>query len=467
MSATAKVTAISETINIVRKEGAHEINMHLPTKEQPIQKALFAFRHSLNAMRKDSHDALTLADINAKATELSAIMLQLRDARANEVDVDIPRNRVDDLLDSVWMTITIDALRASEAWTPADIEPLQERLRVLDETVSVTEGKFVAPNAAFSGDQIPFGQAVLTSLLNRIHRTVAYLNAENESGNFEELKIELNGILAQLTAFESETYTIDSLIPLSKRLHAIDSGRNQSGIEPGQATIGGILNICFEKLTSLVADLDPVTESSPLFLAFSSLTAINTELSRIELNVSLRSNPSELGNVIAAVYIRLQEIESHRVNGTFVPDTSSFDAAIKLPGQATMHKLLHDSHAKISRLVDPLSGPIVGESLISEYELLIKQRTTLRKLRAYASAGWNVSADLEKVEQILKTVEGRKVKGLFVGEQQGESAKDAEDDLILRGATEHSSFKHLFASATGFPDGQAVISAIVDECDSL
>ncbi|KAJ3353732.1 hypothetical protein HDU83_006449 [Entophlyctis luteolus] len=487
----AKVDAVASTIASVRKEGSHDINMHLPTKEQPILRALFEFRHSLNALRKNSHGAVTLADMNAKATELAAIMMQMKNARANEYDLDIPRNRVDDLLDTVWMNMfsmwakieavnetiyptyvslvtlsrTADALRASCSWTPADVQPLQERLNLLDETVAASEGKFL--NTSSGSSTIPHGQAVMASLLNRVHRTVSFLVSENStSGRFDELKDELEGLLEELDVFEANKFEINELIPVSKRLHEIesrlgydfffpplarsDSSNRTNNTEPGFATVSGMLNMCLNKLADLVADLDPVTESSPLFSAFKALSEADQELSNLLDNTDFRQDTEFTHSSIARIQNRLQELEKQRVNGTFVPLSFSFEDAVKLPGQGAMHKILHQCHSKLFRLLEPASEPIVGEKLMEVYEQLMKNRSTLRRLRAYASAGWNVASDLDIITQEQQAVEARLAKA---------GTADSDDD---------AEFGRLLGSrSNALSTGMGAVWALLDECDSL
>ncbi|KAI9329633.1 hypothetical protein BDR26DRAFT_1011669 [Obelidium mucronatum] len=471
---------------------------NLPDEEKPILDQLLKFRHSLQTLRKESRGALTLSDVNSKANELTNIVNNLREIRS-EGSFLVPRNRVDDCLDTIWMQMfylwdklvaisssiyptyvslvtlarSAEALKLSGAWTSADVERLQQRLRVLDEEVSATEGKFVAANVGETsvvplGDKIPAGQAVLAGILNRAHRTIDFLVLENESvgDDLMPLKLELDGINKKLDEIQQKgvtNYSLDTLAPLSKRLHAIESSRGPSGnfgnsdAQYGHATIAGVLNECFDKLGLLVADLDPVPSSSPLYETYRALLDVHSTLVRIYANASTRSDPNQLSQALEAAQEKLQSLEQRRVDGTFVPEGDSFDKAVKLPGQATLHKVLHDCHALVTKLVDPVSLP-VGEALISTYELLLKQRTILRKLRAWSHSGWNVKTELQQVEQVLKTVEAGKVKGLFVGVRPQVVAENAEFGEL------NDEFNLL---QSGVPDGQATVGALVDECDSL
>ncbi|KAJ3076733.1 hypothetical protein HDU98_000613 [Podochytrium sp. JEL0797] len=481
----------------IRTNGG-KINMHIPTSEKPVLAQIIQFRQSLSKLRKEAKDALTLTDINAKAAELSQIVKNLEASRAadtHENDPNEPRNRVDAVLDQAWMSMfavwgkigainetiyptyvslvslarSAEALRASEAWTPNELEILQERLRTLDEAVDQTEGKFGKTQTAqdAQSDKIPGGQAVLSSLLNRTHRVMNHMLLDTESIGYElvPLKIELDKIFKQLSNMLATGYTLDSLAPISRRLHQIDSGRGPAGnfseteVQPGQATVAGILNACFEKLTLLVADLDPVTASSPLSASHAVLMQVHTELAAMLSNTNLRGNPKDLSMALSSVQDRLFACEQERVDGVFVPAGYEREAAIKLPGQATMHKLLHDCHAQISHLIEPIALP-VGEALVPTYELLLKQRTRLRKLRGWASSGWNVRQDLNKVEDVLKTVESSKFKGLYVGDLAASALSPVSPTSPGTPGGGHFFFH-------GVPDGQSSIAALVDECDSL
>ncbi|KAJ3072958.1 hypothetical protein HDU98_002545 [Podochytrium sp. JEL0797] len=463
-----------------RKNSGGKINNNMPTAELPIFNQLMKFRKSLAVLRKESHDALTLADVNAKAAELNELMVALRMVRFSDthtIDENEPRNRLDDVLDQIWMSMffiwgkiaaihdsiyptyvslvtlarAADAVRASGAWTSADLEPLQQRVRDLDEQVANAEGKFVVDG------EIPHGQAVLVTMLNKIHRMMRFLISETDSVGPELLPLheELESILKQLIEMPKTGYTLDSLSPISKRLHAIDAGRGPTGNfhgtenQPGQATVAGTLNACFDRLTLMVADLDPVHSDSPLFDTYRALLDIHSSLARMLGNATLRGQPEQLSAALTTVQESLHFIEAQRVNGTFVPAGTTFEQAVKLPGQATMHKLLHDCHAQISHLVEPMSRP-VGECLVPTYELLLKKRATLRKLRGWASAGWNVREDLNRVQEILKTVESTKMRGLFVG-----------------GIASSGELSPTTPQVEGVPNGQSTIVALVDECDSL
>ncbi|KAJ3241021.1 hypothetical protein HDU81_002191 [Chytriomyces hyalinus] len=473
----------------------------VPEEEKPILEKLFKFRQSLVLLRKSSRGNVTVSEMNVKSAELTEIVSELQQVRlsgdSNFMNIVLLScNRVDNVLDTIWMHMfylwskiasidervyptyvslvtlarTAEALRQSGAFTAADVEPLQQRLRVLDERVAAAEGKFVPTGdvntAGALGDKIPHGQAILNSLLSRVHRTIQFMNTENDTVVEElvPLRNELESLLKQLEEFKGDDKAM--LAPISKRLHEIDSHRSPTGqflhceSEYGHATIAGILNQCFNKLSVLVAKMDPVLPDSPLYSFYRDLLEVHSDLSRISTDPSLHGNPFDLSQALEPIQERLTLLEQRRIDGNFVPQqTASEGTAVKLPGQATMHKLLHDCHALVTQIVDPISLP-VGETLVSTYELLVKQRTRLRQLRSWASTGWDVSRDLKAVEEVLKSVEAGKVGGLFAGDVAIKLAESADLDRV--GPVESD-----YVEASGVPDGQAVISALVDECDSL
>ncbi|KAJ3266532.1 hypothetical protein HDU77_000633 [Chytriomyces hyalinus] len=481
------------------------VTKSVPEEEKPILDKLFKFRQSLIQLRKSSRGNVTVSEMNAKSAELTEIVSKLQQVRlsgdSNFMNIVLLScNRVDNVLDTIWMHMfylwskiasidervyptyvslvtlarTAEALRQSEAFTAADVEPLQQRLRVLDERVAAAEGKFVPAGVVNTGgplgDKIPHGQAILNSLLSRVHRTIQFMNTENDTvvDELVPLRNELESILKQLDEYQGDDKA--ALAPISKRLHAIDSNRSPTGkflhceSEYGHATIAGILNQCFNKLTVLVAKMDPVLPDSPLYSIYRSLLEVHSDLSRISTDPSLHGNPFDLSQALEPIQERLTLLEQRRIDGNFVPSEQTASdindgTAVKLPGQATMHKLLHDCHALITQIVDPISLP-VGETLVSTYELLIKQRTRLRQLRSWASTGWDVKRDLKAVEDVLKTVEAGRVGGLFAGDVAIKLAESADFDRV--GPVESD-----YVESSGVPDGQAVISALVDECDSL
>ncbi|KAJ3316176.1 hypothetical protein HDU76_002024 [Blyttiomyces sp. JEL0837] len=523
----------------------------IPKEELPILQELYNFRHALQQLRKSTHGALTLSDVDAKATELASIMQKLREVRVNELECS--RNRVDDVLDSIWMLLfyiwgkiagidealypryvalvslarQAEALRFSGAWTMSEVHPLNERARELEEEVAAHGGRFLDPNQseeAQAGDRIPHGQAVLVSLMSRVHRSLNILNAENDCvvNHLKPTLHELNSILHELEALEQREFTEASLAPLADRLYAIEASRGPTGrfnampsqADPiGQATCAGILDKCFDKLISLQADLDPVVECSPLRPIYRSLIEIHSDLVSLVRNPTVRRDPQRLSELLEPIQHNLESIEKRRTHGTFVPHSditlhedptedhhATATSAAALPGQATLHKLLHACHQLVTKLVDPLCLP-VGEGLVGTYEVLQQELKTLRRLRSKAATGRNlkqVQDQVEAAEAILESIESQKVKGLFMGaasaaakhaaeearagsptrrlstasgssgSEGGETAKIPGSVIPLSVLDEETmSWLHPQGLQQAIPDGQAVISALVDECDSL
>ncbi|KAJ3103307.1 hypothetical protein HK100_004230 [Physocladia obscura] len=359
-------------------------------------------------------------------------------------------------------------MREDGAWTQEDISALQNAVRPIDEQFSADGGKFlVHDNLSVSsrwrdangGVEVLNGQAALSSLLARVHANISVMNEDGEDLDVElaQLKKELEGSFATLERLEKRVggYTIADLFGISKRLHDLDSCRGTTGKFPhsnaktGHATVAGILNSCFDKLVALVAALDPVPADSPLQKINQSLIQIHVDLQAIAFaSTKPNQDQEQLISLLDSAQERLESLEvKFRFNGTFVPDGNecSFPLSVRLAGQTTLHKMLHDCHALITRLIDPFAAP-VGEALFSTYEILLKERAILRRLRRWSSAGWDVSESVTQVEFTLKNIEEHRVKGFFVGK-----ALNSYSGSGVKVATE----------------GQVAVSALFDECDSL
>jgi hypothetical protein len=268
----------------------------------------------------------------------------------------------------------------------------------------------------------------------------------------------------------------------------------------------------FDLLTSLISDLDPVLPNSPLFPLYKSLQEIKSDLELVKLESSSSSssttwNPAKHQQALQDIQKRLEtEVESHRIDGTFVPPFEiSTNSAAVLPGQASLHKLLHTNHALLTSLlhhaftVERLSSsslqqqqhqdhdgdgegedggddfghdhevvvplaPVLDETLIPMYETLISLRSELRNLRRKAATGReseNVEKEMERCCQVLKGVEeeGKKKKSQ---EEDGEGER--VESFIKVG------YQDLLSSGQGKKGdrhGEWMISLLVDECDSL
>ncbi|KAJ3210832.1 hypothetical protein HDU67_004974 [Dinochytrium kinnereticum] len=531
-SAAAPVAA---TTKPTKPHNAHPEHAHtlakVPAVEEPVLRELYDYRHSLNHLRKASHGAITLADVDAKANELALIMHRLRVIRENELE-GVQRNRVDDVLDSIWMilfyvwgkiaamdeslyptyvnlvsiTRTADALRASGEWTTQDVQPLQERLRDLEESVLAAEGnnsiRFLDPKApptVQEGDHVPRGQAILANLLNKAHRSIAFLNAENDTivEHLKPVHHELTSLLAELDALaESRNYTLEKLAPLLDRLHAIDGARGPTGRfnaipsvtnPPGHATCAGLLALCYDRLSELLSSLDTVPESSPLRPFERTLVEILDRLNALAADREARNNPNVLSKRLAAIQHDLSAVETRRDldDGSFIPHGDSYslspsEAAI-LQGQARLHHLLRQCHALVSALVDPVCRP-VSETLIGTYESLILIRARVRSLRREAVAGRNaetVRKGIDEVAAEIAKIEGTRVRGLFRGSAAvvAAAAVSAAEEEMRSGAEKASpvdvmeedvlAWLNPQSKSPAVPEGQAAVSALLDECESL
>ncbi|KAI8842487.1 hypothetical protein BC829DRAFT_401628 [Chytridium lagenaria] len=430
---TAAEAVSTATAPIKKSHPEHEhAASKVPSVEEPILRELFDYRHGLQHLRKASHGAITLADVDSKANELALIMHRLREIRENELE-GVQRNRVDDVLDSIWMilfyiwgkiaamdesiypiyvslvSVTVQpTLSVSLGMEQRDIEPLQTRLRELEEASTPLLG------TTDQGDHIPRGQAVLATLLNRA--TVPHL---------KPVYHELNSILHELEALP----------------------------------------------------LDEVPSSSPLKPYERTLLDIRTRLLSLQSNTTVRSNQTTFSSHLANIQHDLSAVESRRNldDGTFIPHGDAYslspsEAAI-LQGQARLHHLLKQCHALITSLIDPICRP-VSETLLATYEDLILWRSRIRAIRRRALSNNTpdaVRASMDEAAAAIAKVEGTRVRGLFRGPVAVVAAAvksartggvDVQEEDLLAWLNPQS-------KSAGVPEGQAAVSALLDECESL
>jgi hypothetical protein len=84
------------------------------------------------------------------------------------------------------------------------------------------------------GDRVPFGQACLSSLWERIHRLLAHLS-EHDSVDPEltPLRKELVRISRQLTVYAKSQHELHNLKQIQIRLDKIDASKNSIGVWKG------------------------------------------------------------------------------------------------------------------------------------------------------------------------------------------------------------------------------------------
>ncbi|KAJ3194536.1 hypothetical protein HK101_002488 [Irineochytrium annulatum] len=529
----------------------------VPKNEQPVLRELFDFRRSLVHLRRDSHGAITLADVDAKANELSLIMHRLREVRRDNAQ----KNRLDDVVDSIWMHLfyiwtkiatvddslyplyvnlvsvsrTADVLRASGEWCArtytiacysylhymsTNSKPRhfsKDRLREVD-SLFAAGAKFISPT---KGSNLAPGQAVLASLLSRAHRAVAILNDEAEL-----IDDQLRPIHDDLVSLQHELEFLrdgpqacapEALAPLADRVRAIEASRGPTGrfdaaSEPtsvtprGQPTCAALLSRCFNLLAELESQVAVLPASSPLQADARALDAILTRLIVLRHDNNLASKPAELSSQLVNIQRDLAVIERRRICGTFVPPTDppfgGMDAtsAALLPGQHALHRLLRLCHEQITAIVDPLCRP-VSETLLKSYEDLVLARAALRRVRRDVLGGRCAEADrerearkiLDEVAAQIRDVERTKVRGLFRGHAAVVAAAAAtavEGEMRAYGMVgafspreetaegkqrdedeerDEEILRWLDPKGTGeeVPAGQAVVGALVDECESL
>ncbi|KAI9209916.1 uncharacterized protein BJ171DRAFT_454098 [Polychytrium aggregatum] len=475
------VTMISSPLTGLPKT---TISDQIPSDEKDLLNTLHKFRHSLNKWKRESHNNVTLADINHHCVELGKMMQCLREVREKRGGLPGDPNRLDVVLDSVWGTLfnlwgkvasvdeklyptythliaisrKLDEYKRTGAFTIEDVTAYQLRVAQI-ENKNVIDGKFISPRAAADPDTpsppvVLGGQAVLMGLLNRIHRTLEYLLgiADSVAPEMQTIYAKLMETSKTLQKYEhSKTYTLDSLYPIQTNLTEIDSLRvngsfvlKDGSIPAGQAALIGLLDSCFETLHRLVSSKDEVT--GPLRPLYEELSKIHADLESVLVS-------DRRWEVTAAdlepMQARLVEIDRSSVNGIFYGESTGEIPA----GQAVIHYLLHQCFNLIHAMLSDATP--VSDALSGIYELLVTCRDRLRESRKIFVRQQKldeIQPELDAIAGILKTLEDSKRNGVFYGTE------------FLSADTEMFQEDSSYPASMEIPEGQAILSSLLSEC---
>ncbi|KAI8814801.1 hypothetical protein BJ742DRAFT_784470 [Cladochytrium replicatum] len=325
----------------------HSSHGPVPELEAPILRTITDLRRELKDLRKSTHDALTLADINHFCSKINVILGELKEVREQEgVYTDLAptgyifswaggRTRVDDALDALWAQLfavwgkiagvdqvlypvyvkmvtllrQLIAMKKSGAFTAEEINPIREQVQAIEEKY-VRDAKFLNPKKPASeqtGDQVPPGQAVLISLLGRLRRLVAHLSLESDSVDPSLVPIH-DSLVSAVRILEAikhrGSYGIDSdLLPIQAELAHISTTHirdnkvfaiipdDPSALPPpaGQANLIFLMESAYDLVHELLATKDEVV--GPLRPLYEELIQLRADLE--EITRQHRHHPSE------------------------------------------------------------------------------------------------------------------------------------------------------------------------------
>ncbi|KAJ1562810.1 polysaccharide biosynthesis domain containing protein 1 [Cladochytrium tenue] len=583
--------------------------------EAPILAEVVALRHRLRDLRAHSHGALTLGDLDAFAYDLGKpftsflltfmlattytpqVMDRLHDIRSSQpASAVLGRTSrtsalVDRTLDAIWaaqfdawaMTEKVaptlypsyvataavlrmaDALRAAGAYSQEEVTSLMDRVRQIEEGLA---------NSGKSTEDPPRGQAVLSSMLNRAHRLLRIMLVQDDevAEPLWPVLAELRELKAKLSEYEAAHIVssdggpgpkpdVAKLKKYYEILHAMDMLRDSNGRfesskkgppTSGEALCSSLLNHCFDKLYSLIADMDPMPPKSTLEPIAQELTHIETDLELLsrahddkiaelsgehgsatasERRAEIRQLALDTAAALAAVQERLRKVELLRIDGVFHPPPGvPIPSNEKLvPGQLILSRRLGRCRALYSHVVHAyetappagngeVGGQLPGETLLPIYERLLAARTKLWRLRSRAAAAsprwgeWLVESQMQvagdtaetaaavraKLDEARATViaelagvsdELDAVRACRVGGVFWNAPSEGEEEDSTVGTAMAQSMVHRLApdagEATGardgssswaqdvvhregpIPSGQAVVGALLDQCDAL
>ncbi|KAI9021114.1 hypothetical protein DFJ74DRAFT_671942 [Hyaloraphidium curvatum] len=438
----------------------------VPPQEQAVAKQLVDIRHRLNELKR-SH-SYVMKDVENASQEVGEALSTLREIRESSfADSGLERNSLDDVLDDIWLVLfqlwagcaTVDkaiypfftqlvgikrqlgAMRSSGAFLVEDVTALQEQMTKIEEQ-HVVDGKFFESKKKAQqdpGNPAP-GQAVLFTLLNQNRRTAHLLLEESEN-----LDSALEPVLAELVAVSKEaqrlkargSYSAVDVETLKQRVDLVDSKRvngvfvveGEAGIAGGQARLVGILEGVQDTLTDMLATKEEV--SGPLRPLFEELMEISDKLE--ELYTTKRWTVTS-GDLVT-YRERLNTIDTMRSpDGAFKAEDGTIP-----PGQAAVNTLLAQCYHIQQKLLEPTEG--LDISLEPVYAELGHCRLALLALRRKGRDGKHIGAmELVDIQEKLRAI------------NQVEGGKIVPAD---------------WKTGDPVPEGQAVLSALLNECYAL
>ncbi|GAB5585764.1 hypothetical protein Unana1_00664 [Umbelopsis nana] len=395
--------------------------------ELPILENLVSIRNRLSAIKRDKASYMRSKDIYPLWNEARDQLSKLKEIRGFEIAPKDKRNRLDDLLEDVFMLLSLSFLSVGKCKeTPAVYAQVVAMKQCFDQLAEagVYSEEFLAP------------------YVDRLDEFGRMIKVDKEQGKLDDLTLrilenrvpirdKLLKIRRSMANIASQRkFTAADIYPLQKKLRHIDSKRedgvflkhDDGRIPAGQAAVVGLLESVFDGAHDLIiAAESPNGTIEPLRLR---LFEIKCQLERLQLTHKWTLRETDLFTHL----MQLQEINRMRQNGQFLDE-----AGKPVEGQTVLILLLH----KCSRLIVTLMGESVpvSEVLMPVYN----QLTTLKQcLESVASCGAPCSRrELYPYAMKLSSIVQSQENGVF---------KDADG---------------------GIPQGQAICSNLLYECNEI
>ncbi|TPX68048.1 hypothetical protein SpCBS45565_g03315 [Spizellomyces sp. 'palustris'] len=371
----------------VKSEDRHSV----PVDEQPILQKLFQFRHDFSKLRHHTRNTLTLNDLNNKADELALIMFNLRAVRESNPNAE--RNRIDEVLDTIWTMLfytwgkisRIDEelypvyeqlalilrrcveMDQSGAFTADDVNHLKERVLEI-ETKFMRNGAFVnperppAPCSGTIGSELPTGQAIMMSTLNKIHRRIGHLDNLTEDIDPQLMPIHdrlvtISKHLSHLAAHED--CTLSDITPLEHEVQMIDADRVDGAfvvpgqpvnmVLPGQGALKNLFHKVSEQVYNLMIRFEPIDKD--LAPIYESLRSLMTDL-MTQSDSSLVLNDSDVDTYLD----RLFDIGLAKDGNVFVPTGRKQEEMEKARGQSVLQYLMERCQSLVHEIICRAAG---------------------------------------------------------------------------------------------------------------
>jgi len=421
----------------------------VPAEELPILENLVSIRNRLSAIKRDKASYMRSKDIYPLWNEARDQLSKLKEIRGFEIAPKDKRNRLDDLLEDVFMLLSLSFLSVGKCKeTPAVYAQVVAMKQCFDQLAEagVYSEEFLAPYVERLDE---FGRMInvdkeqgklddLTlrilenrytqcrTLLDKLHCIIRDIEPDLVPIRDKLLKIRRD--MANIAS--QRNFTAADIYPLQKKLRHIDSKRedgvflkhDDGRIPAGQAAVVGLLESVFDGAHDLIiAAESPNGTIEPLRLR---LYEIKCQLERLQLTHKWTLRETDLFTHL----MQLQEINRMRQNGQFLDEAGKL-----VEGQTVLILLLH----KCSRLIVTLMGESVpvSEVLMPVYN----QLTTLKQcLESVASCGAPCSRrELYPYAMKLSSIVQSQENGVF---------KDADG---------------------GIPQGQAICSNLLYECNEI